>query len=190
MSAPFDAAGSHAYKKAGDLNRTSKPDCLSTFPPTPSIHLPTSRTKMAVFASLHSFLKLSLLSLLLVATTDAAITPLAEGSSVEISGVSTSVPAVPTIAETSTTVSELSESSSISFTTTSPAPSTTADSTEINTLLTSGGLKPVCKGRLPRQGTARPEEPFWLEAIKHQGKSPYNPDPAGYKVFRNIKVCG
>jgi len=28
-----------------------------------------------------------------------------------------------------------------------------------------------------------------MEKIKHQGKSPFNPDPVGYKVFRNVKVC-
>ena len=30
--------------------------------------------------------------------------------------------------------------------------------------------------------------PFWMEKIKHQGKAPFNPDPEGYKVFRNVKV--
>jgi hypothetical protein len=30
--------------------------------------------------------------------------------------------------------------------------------------------------------------PFWMERIKHQGKAPFNPDPEGYKVFRNVKV--
>jgi len=30
---------------------------------------------------------------------------------------------------------------------------------------------------------------FWMERIKHQGKSPFNSDPAGYKIFRNVKVC-
>ncbi|KAG7453017.1 exo-beta-1,3-glucanase [Guyanagaster necrorhizus] len=33
-------------------------------------------------------------------------------------------------------------------------------------------------------------EPFWLEAIKHQGTSPFNPDPASYQVFRNVKDFG
>jgi hypothetical protein len=32
------------------------------------------------------------------------------------------------------------------------------------------------------------DAPFWMEKIKHQGKSPFNPDPVGYKVFRNVKV--
>ena len=32
-------------------------------------------------------------------------------------------------------------------------------------------------------------EPFWLETIKHQGKSPFNPDKS-YQVFRNVKDFG
>ncbi|KAF8147994.1 exo-beta-1,3-glucanase [Crassisporium funariophilum] len=39
-------------------------------------------------------------------------------------------------------------------------------------------------------GTAGPNEPFWMEQIKHQGKSPYNPTPDEYKVFRNVKDYG
>ncbi|KAG6814278.1 hypothetical protein H0H92_013403 [Tricholoma furcatifolium] len=38
-------------------------------------------------------------------------------------------------------------------------------------------------------GTAHPNEPFWLESIKHQGSSAYNPDPS-YPVFRNVKDFG
>src|SRR6266545_3736292 len=33
------------------------------------------------------------------------------------------------------------------------------------------------------------DAPFWMENVKHQGKAPFNPDPSGYKVFRNVKVC-
>jgi hypothetical protein len=33
------------------------------------------------------------------------------------------------------------------------------------------------------------DAPFWMERIKHQGSAPFNPDPNGYKVFRNVKVC-
>ncbi|KAK0458522.1 pectate lyase superfamily protein-domain-containing protein [Desarmillaria tabescens] len=33
-------------------------------------------------------------------------------------------------------------------------------------------------------------EPFWLEVIKHQGSSPFNPDPGSYQVFRNVKDFG
>lgn len=29
--------------------------------------------------------------------------------------------------------------------------------------------------------------PFWMEKIKHQGISPFHPDPQ-YRVFRNVKV--
>lgn len=37
-------------------------------------------------------------------------------------------------------------------------------------------------------GTAAPDEPFWLEAIRHQGTSAFNSDST-YQVFRNVKVC-
>lgn len=39
-------------------------------------------------------------------------------------------------------------------------------------------------------GTARDDEPYWLEKIKHRGIAAYNPDPTGYKVFRNVKDYG
>jgi len=38
------------------------------------------------------------------------------------------------------------------------------------------------------QGTAVPDDPFWLETIKHQGTAAFNPNPATYQVFRNVKV--
>jgi glucan 1,3-beta-glucosidase len=37
-------------------------------------------------------------------------------------------------------------------------------------------------------GTAHHDEPFWMEKIKHQGISPFNPNATDYKVFRNVKV--
>lgn len=37
-------------------------------------------------------------------------------------------------------------------------------------------------------GTAHYDEPFWMEKIKHQGVSPFNPNATEYKVFRNVKV--
>lgn len=40
------------------------------------------------------------------------------------------------------------------------------------------------------RGSAHPGEPYWLEKIKHQGAAAYNPNPAGYKVFRNVKDYG
>lgn len=40
-------------------------------------------------------------------------------------------------------------------------------------------------------GTTQYDEPFWMEKIKHQGISPFNPNPKEYKVFRNVRVsCG
>ncbi|CAA7270475.1 unnamed protein product [Cyclocybe aegerita] len=39
-------------------------------------------------------------------------------------------------------------------------------------------------------GTSGPNDPFWRETIKHQGRSPFNPNPNGYVVFRNVKDFG
>lgn len=39
-------------------------------------------------------------------------------------------------------------------------------------------------------GTAAPQDSYWLETIKHQGISAFNPDPATYQVFRNVKDFG
>jgi hypothetical protein len=38
------------------------------------------------------------------------------------------------------------------------------------------------------KGIARASDPWWMETIKHQGSSPTNPDPSGYRPFRNVKV--
>src|ERR1700733_4938549 len=37
-------------------------------------------------------------------------------------------------------------------------------------------------------GTATPEDPFWMQSIKHQGIAAYNPSPNEYHVFRNVMV--
>ena len=39
-------------------------------------------------------------------------------------------------------------------------------------------------------GTAGPNDPFWLQNIKHQGLAAFNSDPSGYQVFRNVKDFG
>ncbi|KIY68777.1 glycoside hydrolase family 55 protein [Cylindrobasidium torrendii FP15055 ss-10] len=39
-------------------------------------------------------------------------------------------------------------------------------------------------------GAAAASDPFWLESIKHQGTAAFNPDPANYVVFRNVKDYG
>ncbi|KAI6146888.1 glycoside hydrolase family 55 protein [Pisolithus tinctorius] len=39
-------------------------------------------------------------------------------------------------------------------------------------------------------GTAAPGDPYWLETIKHQGTSAFNPNPSSYQVFRNVKDFG
>lgn len=55
---------------------------------------------------------------------------------------------------------------------------------------------PLVYANVPRcnavelKGTAGPDDPFWMENIKHQGAYPYNPDPTSYPVFRNVKDYG
>jgi glucan 1,3-beta-glucosidase len=51
------------------------------------------------------------------------------------------------------------------------------------------GLGSLCESDLG-PGQANPNDPFWLETITHQGSAPFNPDPIGYKVFRNVKDFG
>ncbi|KAF8960770.1 pectate lyase superfamily protein-domain-containing protein [Flammula alnicola] len=51
------------------------------------------------------------------------------------------------------------------------------------------GLGTTCSTSLGA-GTSGPNDPFWMESIKHQGKSPFNPNPSSYTVFRNVKDYG
>ncbi|KAG9310411.1 glycoside hydrolase family 55 protein [Chiua virens] len=51
------------------------------------------------------------------------------------------------------------------------------------------GLGSSCSAPLGG-GTASPSDPYWFETIKHQGASPFNPDPSSYQVFRNVKDFG
>ena len=37
-------------------------------------------------------------------------------------------------------------------------------------------------------GTSGPNDPFWMQSIKHQGKAPLNSFGNGYTVFRSAKV--
>jgi len=39
---------------------------------------------------------------------------------------------------------------------------------------------------VPQAGTSS----YWFETIKRQGQAPFNGDPAGYQVFRNVKALG
>ncbi|KAJ7157275.1 exo-beta-1,3-glucanase [Mycena filopes] len=39
-------------------------------------------------------------------------------------------------------------------------------------------------------GTAAATDPFWMQSIKHQGIAAFNPNPASYQVFRNVKDFG
>ncbi|KIM87551.1 glycoside hydrolase family 55 protein [Piloderma croceum F 1598] len=54
---------------------------------------------------------------------------------------------------------------------------------------TVSGLGSSCSKPLGA-GTSAPSDPFWMESIKHQGTSPFNPRPSSYKVFRNVKDFG
>jgi len=40
------------------------------------------------------------------------------------------------------------------------------------------------------KGTAPKGDPYWLQTIKHQGLSAFNPDPNSYQVFRDVKDFG
>ncbi|KAG8714106.1 hypothetical protein FRC08_012359 [Ceratobasidium sp. 394] len=39
-------------------------------------------------------------------------------------------------------------------------------------------------------GTAAPGDPYWMQTITRRGGSPYNSNPGGYKVYRNVKDYG
>ena len=62
-------------------------------------------------------------------------------------------------------------------------------STILFTPRTVSGLGSSCSAPLG-SGTASPTDPYWLETIKHQGTSPFNPNPGLYQVFRNVKDFG
>lgn len=51
------------------------------------------------------------------------------------------------------------------------------------------GLGSSCSAPLGN-GTASPSDPYWMETIKHQGTSAFNPNPSTYQVFRNVKNFG
>lgn len=52
------------------------------------------------------------------------------------------------------------------------------------------GLGSSCTSGLQGGGTAAPDDPYWLESIRHQGTSPFNPNASSYQVFRNVKDYG
>ncbi|KAI0744238.1 beta-1,3-glucanase [Daedaleopsis nitida] len=51
------------------------------------------------------------------------------------------------------------------------------------------GLGTSCSAPVT-SGTAAPNAPFWMEQIAHRGTSPFNGNPGGYQVFRNVKDFG
>ncbi|KAG8956019.1 hypothetical protein FRC04_006468 [Tulasnella sp. 424] len=44
--------------------------------------------------------------------------------------------------------------------------------------------------KTPLKPTAKPDDPHWMQTIKRQGISAYNPNPTTYKVFRNVQDYG
>ncbi|KAF9567581.1 exo-beta-1,3-glucanase [Agrocybe pediades] len=58
-----------------------------------------------------------------------------------------------------------------------------------NLLSTALSLGTSCSAPLGA-GTAAASDPFWMQSIKHQGISAFNPNPSGYQVFRNVKDFG
>ncbi|KIO31552.1 hypothetical protein M407DRAFT_19489 [Tulasnella calospora MUT 4182] len=44
--------------------------------------------------------------------------------------------------------------------------------------------------KTPLIPAAKPNDPHWMQTIKRQGISAYNPHPSTYKVFRNVKDYG
>ncbi|KAH9934692.1 glycoside hydrolase family 55 protein [Fomitopsis serialis] len=50
-------------------------------------------------------------------------------------------------------------------------------------------LGTACSSALT-SGTAAPTDPYWMQSIKHQGSSAFNPDPGSYPVLRNVKDYG
>ena len=51
------------------------------------------------------------------------------------------------------------------------------------------GLGSSCTAPLG-EGAAAPDDPYWLELIRHRGISPFNSHPCSYQVFRNVKDYG
>ena len=49
------------------------------------------------------------------------------------------------------------------------------------------GAPTICTRELG-SGTSGEHDAFWIENIRHQGISAFNPDPTKYQVFRNVKV--
>lgn len=51
-------------------------------------------------------------------------------------------------------------------------------------------VTPSTAAPVAQAGTAAAGSGYWLADIKRQGQAPFNADPAGYKVYRNIKDYG
>jgi hypothetical protein len=59
--------------------------------------------------------------------------------------------------------------------------------TVLSTITFVFGAPTTCSRELG-SGISGENDAFWMEKIKHQGVSAFNPDPSNYQVFRNVKV--
>jgi glucan 1,3-beta-glucosidase len=59
-------------------------------------------------------------------------------------------------------------------------------STPANAPLSAPKEAPVVR----RQGEVNAAASYWLEGMQRQGTAAFNKNPAGYKVFRNVKDYG
>ena len=59
--------------------------------------------------------------------------------------------------------------------------------TVLSTITFVFGAPTTCSRELGA-GISGEADAFWMENIKHQGISAFNPDPSKYQVFRNVKV--
>ncbi|PVH96702.1 glycoside hydrolase family 55 protein [Periconia macrospinosa] len=58
-------------------------------------------------------------------------------------------------------------------------------------LSTFSSVVPSSAAPVAQAGTpAKAASSYWVANVKHQGAAAFNPDPAGYKVFRNVKDFG
>ncbi|KAJ1306408.1 hypothetical protein OPQ81_007413 [Rhizoctonia solani] len=66
----------------------------------------------------------------------------------------------------------------------------TASALDVDLDLNLGGDYGGGYGGCDARGVAKPKDAYWLETIKRRGSAPYSDDPAGYKVYRNVKDYG
>jgi glucan 1,3-beta-glucosidase len=62
--------------------------------------------------------------------------------------------------------------------------------TKIASAAVSFETKVAANAKSPVAAAAAADTPYWLADIAHQGVAAFNPNPSGYKVFRNVKDYG